>query len=129
LVAVAALPLGPYAPGYELLFVYGEERMGCSGHAMLRGAVRLGEAILSGFTVTRGERAVAARCRDGGSCKVRGELYLVPASLLRLLDAVKSGYARRERVVVTASGNVELEAWAYVSGGEVEGPKMEEGSC
>ncbi len=104
------------------MFVYGLLRFGFSLHKRFLGLHRLvGVGYVDGFEMYElgGYPGVV---RGGG--RVWGEVYDVPPSILREIDAAETGYSRERVSVVMAPlpdmGGPRVEAWMYVWRGGVD---------
>lgn len=92
------------------LFVYGTLMRGQPAHRLMRGARLIGRAATRrGFALhDLGPYPAAVRAGRG---RIRGELYAMPAAMLRRLDAYENCPAEyRRAIIATALG----AAWIYV---------------
>lgn len=116
--------------GGELVFVYGTLRSGASNHFRMRGAKRIGEAIVRGRLYRIDW--YPGLLLDEAAGEVLGEVYEVSSALMADLDefegirgAVQDEYAR-VRGVAKAEGK-EVELWVYEYRGDLEGCRLVEG--
>ncbi len=95
----------------EKLFVYGTLKRGQPLHHLLKGARFWGEAEVRGFRLY--DLGPYPALRPGNPQeRVQGELYEIPASLLKTLDRVEDEYERVKTQVFTEKETV--EAWVYL---------------
>ncbi len=98
----------------HLVLVYGTLKRGCSAHGLLRPAVYMGRGVAWGYTLlAEGRYPVAVEAPAG--CRVVGEVYRVPASVLARLDRYEGGLYERRRVEVEMEEGGVVVAWMYVS--------------
>lgn len=96
----------------SLVFVYGSLRRGATNHRVLEGATLVRQAI-SAPRYTLYDLGDYPALIEPGTTAITGELYLLPAWLLREVDAFEGHPLLFERRAVALAGDADAEAYFF----------------